>query len=119
MLLARVNKLCCYFGATDDGYYLEIDLVAAVRGLDRHAGECARRLSRGIMGRPLAATGVLVCRLSHALLSRPLSLRLGGRIHATRSLHARRDGAQRSDARTCVRERRTAKLSGAWPQQMP
>src|SRR5262249_13131366 len=79
----------------DNSYSLESHHLAAVRGGDRHARQCPaglprRALERAPMERPLATTGVLgvlVYRLSLALLARPVPLRLGGRIRAARSVH--------------------------------
>src|SRR5688500_2320449 len=61
---------------------MEGNPLAAVRRRYRHARKCHRSLPRPAMERQLAETGVLVCHLPHALLPKPLPLRLGRRIRS-------------------------------------
>src|SRR5207247_767383 len=85
----------------------------------RDARERAPRLPRRTLGRSLETPGVLVCRLSRALLPRPLSLRLGRRVLSSPSVHPRRAGPCRASSRTAVYERRAAGLSRARTRQVP
>src|SRR5882672_4461711 len=90
---------------------LEGDRLGPVWGRDRHARKRRARLPGQPVERPIAATGILVSRLSHPLLARSLPLGLGGGIRSSRPVHPGGAGSRGCSSRETVYEEGASNVS--------